>query len=118
MYFVFSILLQLRPAIFASKLKLTIHFLTAAATTALLLWASQSYGQLKLSDKAKDAKASAAFWRDTLTLFSHVLEAVSIIPQADMGGWTSYAHPLPPLPLPPPPPPSLPPSGLSSPLVS
>ena len=37
-----SILLQLRTAIFASKLKLTIHFLTAAATTALLLWASHS----------------------------------------------------------------------------
>jgi hypothetical protein len=87
--------LQLRTAIFASKLKLTIHFLTAAATTALLLWASHSYGQLKLSEKAKDAKASAAFWRDALTLFSHVLEAVAIIPQADIGGWTSFTASVP-----------------------
>jgi hypothetical protein len=43
------------------------------------------YGQLKLSEKEKNAKASAAFWRNALTLFSHVLEAVAIIPQADFG---------------------------------
>jgi len=82
---------QLRSAIFASKLKLAINFSVAAAATAILLWVSQSQGQLKLADKAKDAKAAAAFWRETVVIFSHVLEALSILPQAENGGWTVYA---------------------------
>jgi hypothetical protein len=84
-----SILVQLRSAVFSSKLRLAIHFAVAAAATTILFWASQSQGQMKLADKAKDAKAAAAFWREVLTIFSHVLEAVSIFPQAECGGWSA-----------------------------
>jgi hypothetical protein len=82
---------QLRSTIFASKLKLALYFSVAAAATALLFWVSQSQGQLKLADKAKDAKTAAAFWRETVVIFSHVLEALSILPQAEFGGWTVCA---------------------------
>jgi hypothetical protein len=83
-----SILLQLRSTIFHAKVKVSLHFAVAGAATALLIWASQSYGQFKLADKAKDVKAASAFWRETLTLFTHVLEALSMLAQAETGGWT------------------------------
>jgi hypothetical protein len=82
---------QLRSTIFASKLKLASYFSVAAAATALLLWVSQSQGQLKLAEQAKDAKTAAKFWRETVLIFTHVLEALSILPQAESGGLTEYA---------------------------